>query len=81
MTSFLESFKQGFEINYLLMDSWFFCEAFLKLLTSLKTKIGIVAMVKMAKAKYAYQDKTYTAKAAAPEGWQEAINKVLMQIN
>jgi len=53
---------QGIQVDYLLMDSWFFCEAFLKMVASLKTKIGIVAMVKMTKAKYAYQGKTYTAK-------------------
>lgn len=57
--------KQRIKVDYLLMDSWFFCEAFLKLVLSLKTKVDIVGMVKMAKAKYVYQGKCYTAKELA----------------
>ena len=57
--------NQNIDVDYLLMDSWFFCEAFLKLISSLKRKVDIVGMVKMAKAKYTYQDKDYTAKELA----------------
>ncbi len=57
-----KAINQNIKIDYLLMDSWFFCEAFLKMGSLLKAKINIIAMVKMAKAKYAYQGKTYTAK-------------------
>lgn len=53
---------QGIQVDYLLMDSWFFCEAFLKMASSLNVKIDIIAMVKMAKAKYTYQGIGYTAK-------------------
>ena len=51
------------KVDYLLMDSWFFCEAFLKLATSLK--IDIVGMAKMGKPKYLYKDDYYTAKELA----------------
>ena len=54
--------KQGVDVDYLLMDSWFFCDKFLKLLPTLKMKLDIVGMVKMAKAKYNYKDKEYSAK-------------------
>lgn len=57
--------KHKIRVDYLLMDSWFFCEAFLKMVSSLETKINIVAMVKMAKAKYTYKAKEYTAKELA----------------
>jgi hypothetical protein len=55
--------KQGIKVDYVLMDSWFFCEKFLQLAASINT--DIVAMVKMAKAKYHYQGKAYTAKELA----------------
>lgn len=57
--------KQGVEVDYLLMDSWFFCEKFLNLASSLKERLDIVGMVKMAKAKYDYKTKKYTAKELA----------------
>jgi len=47
-------------VDYVLMDSWFLCEKFLQLASSINT--DIVAIVKMAKAKYDYQGKAYTAK-------------------
>jgi len=55
--------RQGIKVDYVLMDSWFFCEKFLQLASSINT--DIVAMVKMAKAKYDYQGKAYTAKELA----------------
>lgn len=54
--------KQNIKVDYLLMDSWFFCEKFLKFATSLKGKVDIVGMVKMAKANYDYMGEKYTAK-------------------
>jgi len=53
-------FKQKLDVNYLLMDSWFFCEAFLNAALELGT--NIIAMAKMGKSKYHYQGKDYTAK-------------------
>ncbi len=54
--------KQKFEVHYVLMDSWFFCESILKAVLSLNKGIHIVGMVKMAKAKYSFNGELYTAK-------------------
>lgn len=51
--------------EYLLMDSWFFCEKFLAMLVTLKKPIQIIGMIKMAKAKYLFEGNTYTAKELA----------------
>lgn len=54
---------KGVKANYVLMDSWFFCEA---ILTSVLAQgIDIIAMAKMAKAKYCFQNKHYSAKELA----------------
>lgn len=57
--------KQKLEVQYVLMDSWFFCEAMVKSVLSLKTNVHVVGMVKMAKAKYTFKGKEYTAKELA----------------
>jgi len=54
---------KGVKADYLLMDSWFFCEAILT--STLSLGISIVAMAKMAKAKYRFKDKDYSAKELA----------------
>ncbi len=54
---------KGVTVDYLLMDSWFFCEAFMN--AASKLAVEIIAMAKMAKAKYDYQGKKYTAKELA----------------
>jgi len=54
---------KGIKADYLLMDSWFFCEAILT--SALSLGIDIVAMAKMAKAKYCFKGKNYTAKELA----------------
>jgi hypothetical protein len=57
--------RQKLDVQYVLMDSWFFCEAVLKLVLSFKPDIHVVGMVKMAKAKYDFKGKMYTAKELA----------------
>lgn len=57
--------KQKLDVQYVLMDSWFFCEAILKSVLLLKTDINVVGMVKMAKAKYSFSGELYTAKELA----------------
>ena len=54
--------KQYQGVEYLLMDSWFFCEKFLKLAASFKQKVNVVGMVKMAKAKYDFEGGKHTAR-------------------
>ncbi len=57
--------KQKVEVQYVLMDSWFFCESILKSVLSLKAKVDVVGMIKMAKAKYIFKGDEYTAKELA----------------
>lgn len=57
------AFKKGFRPDYVLVDSWFFCYALLKL--CLKLKSNLICMAKMGKAKFTYQGKAYTPKALA----------------
>jgi len=57
-----EVMKRNLVVDYILMDSWFFCEAFLNMLSGLKGKIDIVGMLKMGNAKYLYQGKHYSLK-------------------
>ncbi|MCT4601390.1 MAG: transposase [Marinifilum sp.] len=54
---------KGVKADYLLMDSWFFCQAILN--SALSLGIDVVAMAKMAKAKYRFRDKDYSAKQLA----------------
>jgi hypothetical protein len=55
--------SKGIKADYLLMDSWFFCEAILG--SALSLGVGIIAMAKMAKAKYRFQGNDYSAKELA----------------
>jgi hypothetical protein len=57
--------KQKVEVQYVLMDSWFFCESILKCVLLLKSNMHVVGMVKMAKAKYTFSGEVYTAKELA----------------
>ena len=48
--------------EYVLMDSWFTCEKLIRVVRSLNHgATHLIGMMKMAKAKYQYQDKEYTA--------------------
>jgi hypothetical protein len=51
--------KKGFSAQYVLFDSWFFCERILKKCVELGMKI--VCMAKMGNAKYTWMGKEYTA--------------------
>lgn len=53
--------KQGFKAQYVLTDSWFFCEALLKLVT--KKEMTLISGVKLGKLNFTYQGKTYLVKA------------------
>lgn len=79
ITMVKQSFRQGCEINYILMDSWFFCEAFMNAALELKT--NIVAMAKMAKSKYNYRGKDYTAKELVQLMKQQKKVKWVKQLN
>lgn len=55
--------NNGVKADYVLMDSWFFCEAILTSALSLGT--NIIAMAKMGKAKYRFKGCDYSAKQLA----------------
>lgn len=55
--------NNGFDADYVLMDSWFTCEKVIKEIRGIKKhSIHVLSMVKMAKAKYKVNAREYTAK-------------------
>ncbi len=46
------AFKKGFEFEYVLTDSWFFCGKLLKFIDSLGKKIHLVSMARLNNSKY-----------------------------
>ncbi len=58
---FKRAVKRGLVIDYLLMDSWYTCNGFIKAVRSVKNKtIHLIGMYKIARTKFTYKDKTYT---------------------
>lgn len=53
---------KGIMPDYILMDSWYFCEKFTRTIECFSRKVYIVAMGKMGTSKYEYQGKRYTTK-------------------
>jgi hypothetical protein len=50
------------QVDYVLMDSWFFCNAFVQFLKKLSPKVFILAIAKMGKTHYSFEGKNYTLK-------------------
>lgn len=57
--------RKGIMLEYILMDSWYFCEKSIQTVGDFPKKVYIVAMGKMGKSKYEYDGKKYTAKELA----------------
>ena len=57
--------KRALSVDYVLMDSWFVCDAIIKFIKALPTKTHLIGMAKMAKAKYGFEASQYTAKEMA----------------
>lgn len=55
--------RKGIKADYVLMDSWFFCEAIL--ISALSLGTNIIAMAKMGKAKYTFKGCDYSTKELA----------------
>lgn len=54
---------QGFEVDYVLMDSWFTCEAFINAVLSVRNQtVHLIGMYKIVKTKFLYQGDMYTYK-------------------
>ena len=52
---------QGFQVNYVLMDSWFTCGAFIDAVMQIKKQaIHLIGMYKIAKTKFCYLAQQYT---------------------
>lgn len=60
---FKRMIAQGFEVDYVLMDSWFTCEAFINAVLSVKNQtVHLIGMYKIVKTKFLYQGDMYTYK-------------------
>jgi len=58
---FKRALAQGFVVDYVLMDSWFTCEAFVNaVLAAKKRTVHLIGMYKIVKAKFLYKGTMYT---------------------
>jgi len=60
---FLRAISQGFSVDYVLMDSWFTCDAFVNAVLSVKKHtVHLIGMYKTAKTKFLYNNVMCTHK-------------------
>jgi predicted nucleic acid-binding Zn finger protein len=60
---FRRAISQGFMVDYVLMDSWFTCEAFINAVLSVKKHtVHLIGMYKIATTKFEYNNGMYTHK-------------------
>jgi len=53
--------SQGFKVDYLLMDSWFTCDAFIELVKSFKNQtVHLIGMYSKCKTKFGFSNDMYT---------------------
>jgi len=58
---FNRAIKKGFAVDYLLMDSWFSCNAFIEAVRKVKNQtVHLIGMYKIAKTKFEYNGEKYT---------------------
>lgn len=58
---FRRAIAQGFQVDYILMDSWFTCDAFIQATQQLKKQtVHLIGMYKIAKTKFHYKSSSYT---------------------
>jgi predicted nucleic acid-binding Zn finger protein len=58
---FLRAISQGFKIDYVLVDSWFTCSAFIDAVVSVKKQVvHFIGMYKIPKTKFRYSEEMYT---------------------
>ncbi|MCK5223758.1 transposase, partial [Candidatus Calescamantes bacterium] len=58
---FWRAISQGIKVDYLLMDSWFTCEAFIKAVRKVKKQtVHLIGMYKTPKTKFNYQGEEFT---------------------
>jgi predicted nucleic acid-binding Zn finger protein len=58
---FKRAIAQGFRVDYVLMDSWFTCDAFIDAVLKVKGQmVNLIGMYKIAKTKFLYKSQEYT---------------------
>ena len=58
---FKRAVSRGFMVDYVLMDSWFTCHAFINAVLSVKTQtVHLIGVYKIAKTKFEYMGKIFT---------------------
>ena len=58
---FRRAITWGFMVDYVLMDSWFTCDAFINVIQSVKKQtVHLIGMYKTVKSKFLYQGELYT---------------------
>jgi predicted nucleic acid-binding Zn finger protein len=58
---FKRAIAQGFQIDYVLMDSWFTCDAFIDAVLQVKEQaVHLIGMYKIVKTKFIYKTQKYT---------------------
>jgi predicted nucleic acid-binding Zn finger protein len=58
---FKRAISQGFHVDFVLMDSWFTCDAFIEAVMKVKKQaVHLIGMYKIAKTKFCYQGQKYT---------------------
>jgi predicted nucleic acid-binding Zn finger protein len=60
---FWRTISQGIKVDYVLMDSWFTCDAFIKAVKRVKNQtVHLIGMYKTPKTKFEYREKSLTGK-------------------
>jgi hypothetical protein len=61
MRMFFTAIYRGLRVDYVLVDSWFICDALIQAIRSVKNKeVHLIGMYKFAKTKFGYQGKSLT---------------------
>jgi len=82
-----KALSRKLQVEYILMDSWFFCNAFLQLVNGLSQKVHILGMVKMGNTNYTFEGMDYTLgqlseilKRRKKVKWMKKINMYCAEI-
>jgi hypothetical protein len=65
--------KRGIRFDYLLVDSWFTCADFVRLITSRHIKCHLIGMIKLGKTKYHTQWGDLTANQIIEKAPEEGV--------
>ena len=58
---FWRAITQGVKVDYVLMDSWFTCEAFIRMVRRVRSQtVHLIGMYKIFKTRFTYKDQRLT---------------------